>query len=297
MIPNGFKPLLAINKDKVTKQPDSLHYSLKLNGVRCIFFGGVAYARSLIPLPNQSLQEYASSYAELLEGVDSEVIVGNPYDIEVLNNTVSFCMSKDKIEPFYIYAFDRYHPSDVWINRYTNLQESLSNKLSQVIIHSHYPFTTEEELYKYEEEILRLGAEGLILRDTYGKYKCGRSGKIRPELQKLKRFLDEEFEVIGFSVELHNTNELSKDNVGHAKRSTSKEGLIPKERLGSLTCITKDGYSFGVGGGFTAKQREELWLVKDSLVGQLVTVQYFSVGVDKVPLLPTFKGIRHPLDT
>lgn len=294
MIPTGFKPLLAINRDKVTQQPESLHYSTKLNGVRCIFFGGVAYARSLNPLPNNSLQEYASSYAELLEGIDSEVIVGNPYDVEVLNNTVSFCMSKDKGEMFTLYTFDRYHPNYAWIDRYKSLQ-SLS-ELPSIIIHPHIELTSYDELYKYEEEVLQKGGEGIILRDTYGRYKCGRSGKVRPELQKLKRFLDEEFEVINYYAELQNTNELTKDNVGHAKRSTSKEGMIPKERLGGLTCVTKEGYEFGVGGGFTAKQREELWSVRDSLIGQLVTVQYFGVGIDKVPLLPTFRGIRHPLD-
>lgn len=54
-IPEGFKPQLAIEHTKVKTQPANMYMSEKLDGIRCIVFGGVAYSRSLKPIPNTSI--------------------------------------------------------------------------------------------------------------------------------------------------------------------------------------------------------------------------------------------------
>lgn len=74
-VPEGFKPMLAVSSDKVKTQPATQYCSEKLDGVRVVFFGGVAYSRSLKPLPNKVLQYLAAEYAYQLEGCDGETIV------------------------------------------------------------------------------------------------------------------------------------------------------------------------------------------------------------------------------
>ncbi len=296
-VPQGFKPLLAINSEDVKTKPESMHYSVKLNGIRCIIFNGVAYSRSLKPLPNKHLQEYVRSNMVNLQGIDCEVIVGdNVYSNDVLSQSVSFCMSEDSNADFALYVFDCYIPNKPWIERF-NTACGMVKYLSKAVVVPHLEYTTEEEMLQFEQKVLSLGGEGVMLRDTYGKYKTGRSGKIKPELQKVKRFTDDEFEIVGFYEELENTNEATTNELGRTARSTEKAGMQPKGTLGGFTCRTKEGYTFGVGSGFTAKEREDYWKIKESFIGKLAKVKYFAVGNDKVPLLPTFLCIRDTIDT
>lgn len=40
----------------------------------------------------------------------------------------------------------------------------------------------------FEADVLSRGAEGVMVRDAFGKYKFGRSASKNPELMKVKRF-------------------------------------------------------------------------------------------------------------
>jgi DNA ligase 1 len=295
-VPEGFKPLLAINSDDVKTKPEAMHYSVKLNGVRSIIFNGVAYSRSLKPLPNKQLQDYVRSNMPNLQGIDCEVVVGNVYASNVLSESVSFCMSEDKqTADFTLYVFDCYIPNKPWIERFTTAC-NMVKYLSKAVAVPHFEYTTEEDLQEFEQNVLAAGGEGVMLRDTFGKYKTGRSGKIKPELQKVKRFLDAEFEIVGFYEELENTNEATTNELGRTQRSTEKAGMKPKGTLGGFYCKTKLGHEFGVGSGFTAAERKELWINPEQYIGKMLTVKYFPVGNELVPLLPTYVGIRNPLD-
>jgi hypothetical protein len=44
------------------------------------------------------------------------------------------------------------------------------------------------------------------------------------------------------------------------------------------------------------QDRIDLWLIRDTLPGQLATVQIFEEGMVNVPLLPVLLQIRHPID-
>lgn len=312
MIPENFKPMLAVSSDKVKTQPNERYCSIKLDGCRVLFFGGVAYSRSMKPLPNKHLQEIAQDYSEALEGCDGEVISGGIYDKGCLQRSVSFCMNADKNDYFCIYLFDKFHPTKPWIERYSELKQQWAAKTSLfpdcVKVLQHYRVLDEEDeylAYKYmdavclsdfEFNILEQGGEGVIVRDKCGKYKCGRSGTKTPELQKLKRMQDAEFEVIGCEQFESNQNESYKDELGHTKRSTSKEGKVTLEQLGSLVCSLPDGRTFNVGSGFTLEQRKVLWASKDELKGKLAKVQFFHYSPDGIPLLPVFLDFRHPDD-
>ena len=305
-IPVNFKPLLAVNADKVKQQPMSRYVSEKLDGIRCLFFGGVAYSRTLKPLPNKKLQALAKEYAQVLEGCDGEVIAGgDKYAVGVLQRSNSFCMKADNDDEFRVYLFDRYIPDMPWIIRYMNICENVFGVPNVEVLHhyfvrdkDYYPIedTDRVDLDLFEQSVLEKGGEGCIVRSTYGEYKFGRSASKNPELQKVKRFDDAEFKVVGYAQFETNQNELERDERGYAKRSTSKDGKVLVEQLGSLVCVLPDGRTFNVGSGFTLQQRKDLWENRGMLVGKLAKVQYFGYSPDGIPLLPVFLDFRKEID-
>lgn len=306
MIPQYFKPQLAINYDKVKEQPRTLYASEKLDGVRVIFFDGVAYSRTLKPLPNKSIQALAKEYGNILEGCDGEVIAGDLYAVDVLQQSTSFCMNADKVTTFKVYLFDKVIKGIPWINRYIELQNTMYPDQVQVLEHyfvrNYYsqPVLNGSDAWidldEFERQVLERGGEGVMLRDAYGLYKFGRSATKCPELQKVKRFDQDEFEVLGYTQFETNQNELQRDERGYAKRSTSKEGKELVEALGSLVLALPDGKTFNAGSGFTQEQRSEFWKERDALIGRKASIQYFGYSKDGYPLLPVFKAFRSEID-
>ena len=299
MIPEGFKPLLAVESSKVKTQNFPYYLSEKLDGIRCIIFGGVAYSRSLKHIPNLSIQAYVSHHARVLEGLDGELIVGDKNAPDVFTQSTSGVMRIEGEPDFTLWVFDYYHPTMTWLERYVQLDRMYHNKRfpARAKLLQHYLVETDEEIAEHEAEFLSRGAEGVMLRDANARYKCGRSGTKNPELQKVKRFVDNEFEIIGWEPKYHNTNEAKTNELGRTERSTSKEGMVALDTIGTLLLRTSEGLEFGCGSGFTDALRAELWEVRDTLAGQLAKVKYFDVGTGySVPRFPVLIGIRHKDD-
>lgn len=120
-IPEGFKPQLAIEQTKVKTQPANRYMSEKLDGIRCIVFGGVAYSRSLKPIPNKSIQAYVEHHWEMLDGMDGELIVGDKNAPDVFNQSTSGVMRIEGDPEFTFWVFDRWHPTATWLERYARL--------------------------------------------------------------------------------------------------------------------------------------------------------------------------------
>lgn len=293
MIPTGFKPLLAVDINKVKKQPKNRLLSMKLDGIRCTIFGGVAYSRTLKPIPNKYIQSCIHSYRSSLEGLDCEIIIGSPTAKDVFSVTTSVVMSHDKEEEFKIYGFDTYSASSMRFNDRLKYTEQKCAGVPFAEYLEHELITSEEHFRIAEEKAIAAGYEGVMLRDADAPYKCGRSGTIEPELQKVKRFVDAEFKIVGFEPKYHNANPAETNELGRTKRSTAMQGLIALEELGALVLELPDGATFSCGSGFDAEQRKTMWNTRELLLGKKCTVKYFEVGMqDGVPRFPVFKGLR-----
>lgn len=294
MIPEGYKPLLAIEHSKVKTAPANMYMSEKLDGIRCVVFGGVGYSRSLKPIPNASIQAYFNRYADFFEGMDGELIVGNKNAPDVFNQSTSGVMRHDGEPDFTFWVFDKYHPTETWLARYAYVKNKLKDSpIDRVVLLEHFPVEDMFNIDEFERDMLAQGAEGIMLRDADAKYKCGRSGTKNPELQKVKRFVDNEFEIIGFEPKYVNTNEAKTNELGRTERSTAKDGLVAVDLMGALKLKTKDGQIFSCGSGFNDKLRVQLWLEREELIGKLAKVKYFDVGTGyTVPRFPVFVGIR-----
>lgn len=300
MIPQEFKPLLAIDYQKVKTQPKNLMASVKLDGIRCTIFGGVAYSRTLKPIPNKFIQSDIYKHREFLEGVDCEIIVGEPNAENVFSETTSVVMSHDKQVDFKLYCFDTYHKTFDNVpfkKRYIEMKHMFDHpeKPEFAMLLEHIVIHDWKDVEKFEHESISHGFEGIMLRNSDGLYKCGRSGTKNPELQKVKQFTDAEFKIVGYEPKYHNANEAKTNELGRTSRSTSKDGMIALEELGALILEVPDGSgrTFSCGSGFNEEQRKNLWKIRHTMIGDSATIKFFEVGMQEgIPRFPIFKGLR-----
>lgn len=292
-----FKPQLASKIDADFKHVEwgNICASPKLDGIRAVVISGKVYSRSMLLLPNRHLQQLLSS--EDLEGLDGEVVVGDPCDKDVYNRTESAVMSRDGVHDFTFWVFDQIAVLDVdYAERLaylSSVRHPQVKVLEQLVVH------TKSELLTYEAELLALGYEGVMVRKLRGPnsyYKQGRATPKQGNLLKLKRFTDTEAEIVGFEEEMANLNEAYTSEVGTTKRSSHQENKVGKGTLGSLVCRWTNGLTFNIGTGFTAAQRKALWEQRETLPGRLAKFKYFEVGTVDRPRFPVFLGFRSSID-
>jgi len=284
------KPMLShtITDTSAVKYP--VLVSQKLDGIRCLIIDGVAVSRNLKPIRNEFVQ--ATIGLEQYNGLDGEIIVGCPFAKDCYRSTNSGVMSKDGEPDFTYHVFDRWdRPSEGFADRLAATQRGY--KIQRVF---HQWAYCESDLLRIEEELLDKGAEGVMVRSLDGTYKYGRSTMKEGTLGKLKRFVDDEFVVIGFEERMHNGNEATTNALGHTERSMHVENMIGRGDLGALVLETYGGRRFTCGSGFSDPLRREIWDNKEKYVGRWVKVKHFPIGVKTLPRFPTFLGFRDEND-
>ncbi len=289
------KPLLSceVPLDKV-KFP--IYISTKFDGIRALVIDGVVYSRSLKPIRNKYVQKLFGKPE--YNGFDGELIVGDVYAKDVFQKTTSGVMSEDGTPAVTFHVFDLWSmPTFDYEYRQRELQEILLNseEYGGVVYTMIHKCQTVENLEFFLNHEKNVGGEGLIGRSPHGVYKYGRSTPKEQLSIKFKFFEQCEFEVVGFNERMHNTNEQKRDELGYAERSSSKEGLVPTNTLGSLVLRYNDT-TFSCGTGFDDKLRKEIWDNKELYLGKLASIRYMSVGSKDLPRVPSFIGFRHAED-
>lgn len=285
---NQFKPMLASAAD-LSKLRFPLLASPKIDGVRAVVKDGIVLSRSLKKIPNKWVQSVLAP----CEGYDGELVVGSPTDANCMQNTTSGVMSIEGTPGFSFYVFDRIDMPDA---PYHKRRIRLSGHNPFVLELEQNEMRTLDDVLEYEQRMLGMGFEGLILRDPMGPYKYGRSTAREGYLLKVKRFEDSEFEVIGYEERQHNGNEATTNELGRTKRSSHKAGKSGLGDLGALV-LRGDGFTFNCGTGFDDATRKALWAIRDDgLIGRIAKVKHFPVGVKVAPRHPVFLGFRDPID-
>lgn len=273
--------------------------SPKIDGVRVLALDGTLYSRSMKPIRNKALinKFLNSKYKNI--NFDGEITAVDKTDPNVYRITTSYVNSFDKEEDdshkFVINVFDVLDVNNLdkpYIDRLKSIpafDDPLFENLEYKICNNN------KDILEYEEYCLNAGYEGIMIRDSNGKYKLGRSTLKEGIILKLKRFSDYEATIIGFVEEYKNLNEAKKNELGHTERSSSKDGLVPNGRLGSLICKF-NGIEFNIGSGFTHEERLEIWNNKESYIGKLAKFKCFEVGVKDSPRFPIFLGFRDTND-
>lgn len=305
------KPMLATEHEA-----DKVRYpvlaSVKVDGVRAIIRGGVAYSRTLKPLPNEFIQAKVRKYQAYLEGFDGEITVGPENAKDVMQKTMAGVMRKTGSPDFLFLVFDLVDTSA----SYSTRNEVLSTRVDVARISGasfvqhlkQFPIADQAELDEFEAKALESGFEGVMIRDPQAAYKHGRSTVKEGGLLKVKRFVDGEAVVLGVQELMHNANTAEVNELGRTKRSTAKSGLVAADTLGAL--LVRDlvsGQEFSIGTGYTAEKRKELWDLywddsqrpgaPNKLVGKIVKYKSFvATGVKEAPRFPVFLGFRDAID-
>lgn len=271
--------------------------SPKLDGVRCMIVNGKPVSRTLKPIPNQHIQNILSNYPEI-EGLDGELIVGDPAAPGCLSRTVSGVMSQDGQPDFTFFVFDNWQrkiPYGQWFQseestlRWTGPRNRVKF-LSQGIVEHH------QGLENFIEHCLDKGFEGVVTRSPNSLYKFGRSTLKQAWLLKVKERERSEARVIGAIPLLRNWNEQSLNALGLAERTSHKDGKVEDALLGALVCQTLEGVTFKVGTGFSEAQRIQMWEGRDKLIGLICSYEHSPYGQKDAPRNPSFIGFRHPED-
>ena len=283
-----FKPMLASPFDEALLKFPVLA-SPKLDGVRAIVRDGVVLSRALKPIPNKWVQQRFSH----LEHFDGELIVGKSNHPDVLRTTTSGVMRVEGEPDVSFHVFDHVeNHARLYKVRYSLLKSDHQNNVFVVPQQEVVNFF---ELNAFERDILAQGWEGVMLRRFDAPYKFGRSTAREGYLLKVKRFHDDEFEIVGFEEEMFNANEATTSELGRTKRSSHKANKVPKGRLGALV-LKYGNTTFNCGTGFNDAERENIWAERERYLGQFAKIKYFAHGIKDVPKLPSFLGIRDVRD-
>lgn len=285
------RPMLAASVDDVKRIEFPVICTPKIDGIRCLKINGNIVTRSFKPLPNTKVRVILQKI--LPNGADGELICGN------FQNTTSIFMSRDApVSAFTYYWFDyTQKPSQPYEERLEYIKNYECEDIEGVTIIKLLGTLIKslEDLRIFEEECLRKGFEGVIIRAIRGLYKCNRSTIREGYMLKLKRFKDAEAKIIGWTELEHNENSTIVNELGLARRSTHKENMKKSGLLGSLV-VTGGGIEFSIGSGFTHEQRTTFWQQRHQIIGKIVKFKYFEQGVKVAPRFPIFMGFRSSLD-
>lgn len=289
---DNFQPMLAGKVKDTSKLLYPVIVSPKLDGIRAVSPNGdVLLSRKLLPIPNLHVQ--AMFGRPEFKYYDGELIVGDPWDKDCYNTTFRGVMKKDGTPDVKYYVFDHFK---FWGEAFGDRLGKLPERLPEgvVVVEQHIVYT-EAELLRREQEWLDQGYEGLMVRSVTSPYKFGRSTDREGFLLKLKRFSDDDCEIIGVEELMSNQNTATKDELGRTKRATDAEGLVPMGTMGALQVRdVKSGVEFNIGTGFSAAEREVIWRLHESgrLIGCFGKYKSFKIGVKDKPRFPVWLGFR-----
>lgn len=290
------KPILAAKEPKIDVLLRAMKYPLlstpKLDGIRCLVVGGKALTRRFKDVPNHHIRQQIS---QLPNGLDGEIVIPG----KSFNEIQSLVMSRDGTPDFEYHVFD--YVKDSLTKPYKDRIEDLKQLELPSFCVKVLPtlVSNEEELLKFEEQMLDQGYEGVMTRTVDSPYKCNRATLREGYLTAIKRFVDSEARVTGFEELLHNANELGKNELGYAKRASNKENLVPAGTLGVLLGVdVHTGLEIRIGTfkGLKDEDKQHIWDNQAEYLGKIVTYAYQEHGMKDKPRIPSFKGWRSEED-
>jgi len=307
--PTLFRPMLSGTVENLADLNLPVMASPKLDGIRCIIINGKAVTRNLKLVPNFYIFDKLRS----LPAFDGELIVGPDTDPDVWNKSSSGVMRATGEPDFTFRVFDMLplgSRDEPFAKRHKRayeliLKDNRYRKLEWLRLVNHTTLKTRKDIAHYEQTMVDLGYEGIMLRDPEGIYKYGRSTPREQGLMKFKRFHDAEARVVGIREQMHNANEAKTNTLGLTERTSHKANLKGKGTLGALIVratlgnnssltnlfTSKGEVEFQIGTGFDDTKRAQIWRDKN-IIGKIVKFKYQKLSPEGVPIFPVFLGFR-----
>jgi DNA ligase-1 len=306
-----FEPMTAATVKNLADVKFPVLGSPKIDGFRCVIRDGKALTRSLMPFPNLHLNKLFNK--KELNGLDGEIVAGDPFGEGVYSRTSSAVTSVKGEPSLTLYAFDVTNAPDVpyWTKRafvvdgyrtYPGRYHSIRLPLNpNVLLVQQWFIQNLQDLEKCLADNLDAGYEGIMLRSPQSLYKYGRSTMREQYLMKVKPFEESDCVVLGVEEKLTNTNE--EGNAG--RRRTLKAGMVPAGTLGKmLVRDLKSGAEFYLGlGKMTHAEAALHWANRDArakeggIVGRVAKYKFQRIGmVTSAPRQPIWLAWREKFD-
>lgn len=234
----------------------------KLDGCRCLISNNTAWSRKgkyFIP----------EVVVHITKSLSKDII----YDGELMAPDITFQESmslikkyrKGESEKLVYYVYDIVDKNKTFEERYKMLLK-LKDINQNIQIVDNITCNSEKDIFKAHKKFIKDGFEGTMIRNLSGKYLINHRSS---DLLKLKDFIDEEFEIVGF-----------------------KEGEGRNKGVITFICKLENGSTVDVNLEGTLESRKEMWENREKFIGKLLTVQYQGF-TDKGSLrFPVGKGIR-----
>lgn len=307
------KPAKELTKDLATYLPKvrfPMWGSVKYDGIRAMVILEPLTGKPLVvsaemkPIRSAFVQRNYARTCYL--GYDGELIVGDPTDPLCFNKTYSAVMTMGCETPVDFHVFDLFMPYGFAIS--TSYADRMGVLIRQtedyppaqgnIFITRQIPLGGMDTFYCFEEDVVNMGHEGIIIRDPAAPYKFGRSTFREGGLMKVKRFRESECVITGFVELMRNENEPIESALGYTRRSSSKEGKVPAGTLGALEVedvLTGVPFEIGSGDGLDLATRQKIWDNRPLYLGTIWTYKYFPIGVVDKPRHPILKGPRQTI--
>lgn len=283
-----FGPMLAKSYAKtgsdITDLKDGKHiefpcyYQPKLDGVRCLasWEDGKVVLRSRKHTKQSVLPHIEKELFDILYDNQDVILDGELYvhgwDFQRLISAIKRDDANNESEKIEYHVYDYYNknkPDTQFSTRYEILMDMLYDRgscIKRVVAR----VLEKDRLEEVLEYTIRYGYEGIMLRNKKGPYKVDGRSK---DLQKVKLFIDAEFEIFDAVENLH----------------------VPGTC--SFWCRTEEGYPFKATPKGTAEQREQYWHDWQHGVihkGNQLTCRFFSwtTSEQPVPRFPIGVAIR-----
>ena len=285
-----FNVALAQSYDGKCDWNDTWYASRKLDGVRCLAVVDTEgkctlYSRMGKEFTTLNKIKYAIEATGIINYVfDGEICLIDKDGNEDFQSVMKQLRRKDhQIENPTFMLFDMIHKTDFENDKST---EILSDRLHTLRTWLGPRYATKDTLRYLDQSVVTDGRhfdiwtqmaadnnwEGFMLRKDVGY-----EGKRSKNLLKVKKFFDAEYEVLGWDIDQH---EVVRDG-----KSVSMSML-------AQVWIEHKGHIVKVGSGFSQEQRLEY--MDGSILGKLITVQYFEeTNNDKGGISLRFPTVKH----
>ena len=297
-----FRPMLASDAvEKTIRYPKIM--MPKIDGARGLFHERFS-ARSLKNFDNKHTQKRFSD--PMYSGLDGELVLGSPTAENVCTETSSALRTHAGEPDINWHVFD-YIGLSMLEAPYVNRLEAAAGIVEERVLSARntglklVPWRlvkSHDEMLAWEEDLLELNYEGVILRDPMAPYKCGRSTAREQGLLRIKRFVEEDAIILGFEEAQENKNAAVVNELGLSKRSTHAGNMVGKGVVGTILAVTvKDNTEIRVGPGtLTHAARAEIFADQEKYIGKRFKYKHFPRGVKNKPRFPTFADWRADFD-
>lgn len=245
----------------------------KLDGVRCVVVGNKLYSRNgnrfpVLPHIENELKLYNKNNLIL----DGELFTDDINFEKIVGLVKKYKKSEEDEKnslKIYLNVFDYIDTKLPFNKRLINLNQFFEKNKNMKYIKQ---VKTEEcpqekNIEEFLEKYTKEKYEGLILRNKSGLYE---ENTRSVHLQKLKKFIDEEFEIIDYT--------------------TPEQG----KEVGCVIwiCRTKEGKQFSVRPSGNYQERKKLYREAKKYIGKMLTVRYQELTNGHVPRFPVGVTIR-----